>query len=70
MFEPEYLKIKKGSIVEWKICSNSLEENESSLYHNSKRPHVISFFDVPVESPPMIKENETFKVRFLEVGHF
>jgi hypothetical protein len=31
-FVPENLKIEKGSIVEWKVCKDAMEENEISLY--------------------------------------
>ena len=42
-FSPHYLKIEKGSIVEWKVCSSDYELNESSLYHLDSRSHVIAF---------------------------
>ena len=68
-FHPDYLKVEKGSIVEWKVCTDSIEENETSLYHMGKRSHVIAFKNLPNESP-MLKDNDKFKVRFLESGHF
>ena len=68
-FVPDYLKIEKGSVVEWKVCSTNTEQNETSLYHNNRRSHVIAFHDLPTESP-MLKNNDTFKVKFEECGHF
>ena len=50
-FQPDYLKIEKGSIVEWKVCNDSREENETSLYHMDSRSHVIAFKNLTHESP-------------------
>lgn len=66
---PNYLKVEKGSIVEWIICPDSIEENEQSLYHLNSRSHVIAFKDIPHESP-ILKVKDKFKVRFLESGNF
>jgi plastocyanin len=63
------LKIEKGSIIEWKVSNESIEENETSLYHMSKRSHVIAFNNLNTESP-MLKENDTFRVKIHECGHF
>jgi plastocyanin len=68
-FNPENLKIEKGSIVVWQICEDSLDTVETSLYSGNSRSHVIAF-QVPQTESPLLKLNDTFKVKFLECGHF
>ena len=80
-FEPDNLKIEKGSIVEWRVISDehdSLDDETSTIsmvYSASTRSHVIAF-----ESPQLAHtesnllrasgENNSFKVKFLEAGHY
>ena len=70
-FNPSNLKIEKGSIVEWRVHGDddSCEESEFSLYTSHSRSHVVAFDNMMAESP-MLKLDENYKVRFLEVGHF
>lgn len=79
-FEPDNLKIEKGSIVEWRVISDesdALEEPLSSLslvYSSSNRRHVIAF-ETPLlmnTESPLLRPNgeDSFKVRFLEPGHY
>lgn len=42
-FNPENLKIEKGSIVVWQICEDTHESEEPSLYSGGTRSHVIAF---------------------------
>ena len=60
-FEPSYLKIKKGDIVEW-----SLDFSDGGL----NRMHIISFDNICEESNPLRNEEDTFKYRFFECGTF
>jgi len=86
-FEPEILKIEKGSIVEWRVSSsqtgaNGLEEDETEdfsnqrsnvhLYSSNTRRHVIAFESAQLAQTesPLLRSNDTFKVRFLEVGSY
>ena len=46
-FEPSYLKIKKGDIVEW-----SLDFSDGGL----RRMHIISFDNICEESNPLRSE--------------
>lgn len=68
-FNPENLKIEKGSIVHWRIIEDSNDFQESDFCYSSTRSHVIAFENLMIESP-RVKVNESFKVRFLECGHF
>ena len=69
-FEPNYLKITKGSTVEWSLEDPSTEGNQSSLYHNQKRMHIVSFDAIPEESEPFRSASDTFKLRFFNEGTF
>ena len=51
MFKPHYLKIERGSYVQWIMCKDAIESNENSLYFEKSRSHVIAFDSIPVESP-------------------
>ena len=42
-FNPENLKIEKGSIVVWQICEDTLDSDDTSLYSSTSRSHVIAF---------------------------
>ena len=69
-FEPAYLKVQRGSTVEWSRCESELELDEASLYHLSNRMHVISFHSINEESQPLRSPTDTFKLRFFETGVF
>ncbi len=61
--------------MEWVVSSDIKEGNESSLYYDKSRGHVIAFKDLPQESPVLSgsgskNKSNTFKVKFLEVGSF
>ena len=64
-FQPDHLKVEKGSIIEWKVQESNMSENDTSLYKMESRSYVIAFKNIPVESP-VLKNNETFKVRVKE----
>jgi plastocyanin len=68
-FIPDNLKIEKGSIVEWRVISDASDFSHNSLYDSGSRKHVISFDSIQTESP-ILKKNDFFRVRFLEVGSF
>ena len=68
-FMPENLKIEKGSIVEWRISEDTNDFIENSYYIPSQKSHVIAFNSLMIESP-ILRENDLFKLRFLESGHF
>ena len=65
-FEPSYLAIEKGQIVEWISDSG----NKNSPYYFADRSHVISFDNLNAESNLLTKSSESFKVRFLETGTY
>lgn len=72
-FEPAYLKIQRGEVVQWSLGSSESTQNDdskSSLYHCGKRMHVISFDTLNEESEPLKEEKDTFKVRFFQTGLF
>jgi plastocyanin len=74
-FEPEQLHIEKGSIVEWRVVLSTSSDNSSddpqSDYDDSTR-HVIAFECAPLAltESPLLKVNQTFRVRFLETGDY
>jgi len=68
-FIPSTLRIERGSVVEWRVCADAKESNELSLYHNNNRAHVLAFKTLATESP-LLRESETYTVRFLEPGIF
>ena len=74
------MQIEKGSIVEWQLCPDAIEEDPNSLYHEKSRSHVIAFDDINVESPKLELSNEqsyrqnsrstTFSMSFTDTGKF
>ena len=60
-FEPCYLRIKKGDIVEWR-----LDFSDGS----KRRMHIISFDSICEESNPLRSEDDFYKYRFFECGTF
>ena len=75
-FEPEQLHIEKGSIVEWRVVLSTSSDNSSddpqSDYDDSTTRHVIAFECAPLAltESPLLKVNQTFRVRFLETGDY
>ena len=73
-FEPAYLRIQRGEVVQWALDCNEKKEVDddsmSSLYHCGRRMHVISFDTLNEESNPLKDEKDTFKVRFFQTGLF
>ena len=52
------LQIEKGSIVEWQLCPDAIEDDRNSLYYERSRSHVIAFDKINVESPKLELSNE------------
>ena len=59
--------MEKGSIIEWKVQQSANDENDTSLYKMESRSHVIAFKNIPIESP-VLKDNDSYKVRVKESG--
>lgn len=66
IFEPNYLEIEKGQIVEWVYDSS----DQFSPNFFPDRSHVISFDNLNAESNLLSRNSESFKVRFLETGAY
>ena len=66
VFEPSYLEIEKGQIVEW--IYDSPAQNSPDFF--TGRSHVISFDNLNAESNLLTRNSESFKVRFLETGSY
>lgn len=66
VFEPSYLEIEKGQIVEWVYDS----ADRNSPHYFPGRSHVISFDNLNAESNLLTRSSESFKVRFLETGAY
>ena len=69
-FEPNFLQIHKGSTVEWSLQDASFHGKSSSLYHNQKRMHIVSFDAIGEESEPLRSNDDSFKLRFFKEGTF
>ncbi len=70
-FDPENLKIEKGSIVEWRISNGCSSDQEDDLDSYLTKSHVIAFESPELqhtESQVLRGEKTSFKVRFLEPG--
>jgi len=68
-FEPAYLKVERGSIVEWVVLPQTPTSDPREFDIESRQSHVIAFSDLPTESP-VLREHQSFRVRFLERGVF
>lgn len=79
-FEPENLKIEKGSIVEWRVNSDEEDNIDDkpnefrNVYTSRTRRHVIAF-ETPMlmnTESPLLRPNgeDRFKVKFLEPGYY
>ena len=51
-FMPPYLKIEKNSIVKWTLVKDT-DDEETSLYYDRCRSHVVFFEDIGLESPKL-----------------
>lgn len=78
-FKPEHLAINQGDTVEWRLCSDTRNPDDSqSLYYERSRSHVINFERVGFESPLLRISNRgaadpiktTFRITFKEAGIF
>jgi plastocyanin len=67
-FEPSYLKIQRGDVVEWVVSDGNIEQNENSLYYFANRSHVVSFDNLNAESELLSSGSDSFKLKFLEKG--
>jgi len=73
-FKPDYLKVERGSIVQWIMCNDAIESNENSLYFEKSRSHVIAFDSIADESPRLSLSKDgketTFRMQFKNLGVF